>query len=319
MAAEPRTEPFAEHRLRVAAPHILCVREYGDPQGLPAVFLHGGPGSGCRPSLLKVFPGGRFRVVAPDQRGAGDSEPRGCLEHNTTQALIADLEAVRAQLGIERWLVVGGSWGALLAVAYAEAHPRRAAGVVVRSLFLGEREELQRAFIDTPRVFYPEAHARFVAALPAEERGDPLAAYYRRVLSSDPETALPAIFAWHDYERCLSALRADPDAFRPDALDASRPRPRTPTVEAHYFANDCFLRPGQLLAEAHRLKGIPGVVVQARYDLLCPPITAWRLAQAWPDCEIMPVEAAGHSQSEPGVEAAMTAAVQKVARKLGWL
>ncbi len=319
--ASPDAFLRAHHRIAVTPPHQLSVKEYGVESGVPAVFLHGGPGSGCRAAALcRLFDLDRFRIVAPDQRGAGDSTPKACLERNTTQDLIADLETVREYLDIERWLVVGGSWGALLAVAYAEARPERVSGIVVRSLFLGESADLQRAFVTLPRAIYPELYAAFVAQLPEDERAEPLAAYYRRILDDDPATSLPAAYVWHDYERALSALRPavfpDLAASARAALDDNRPRPATPRIEAHYFSHDCFLRRGQLLDDAGRLDGVPGVIVQSRYDLLCPAVSAYALSQRWPRSSVTMVNGAGHGQSETGVEDALTRAVRAIADTL---
>lgn len=307
-AAEPRDC----YQLPVDPPHTLAIKEYGCKTGIPAVFLHGGPGSGCRPSLCRLFDLDRFRVIAPDQRGAGESTPQGALEQNTTWHLVEDLELIRRRAGIERWLVVGGSWGALLAVAYAETHPQAVAGIVLRSLFLGTEEELQQAFIKLPQAFYPDLYRAFVALLPEAERQDPLKSCYRRILASDPQVSLPAARTWHNYERALSALEPSLPAL-PDGLsqwpDLNRPAPATPRMEAHYFSNRCFLEPGRLLKHAPRLAAVRGVIVQSRYDLLCPPANAHRLSRHWPAGKVVVVEAAGHSQSEPGVEKALREAV----------
>lgn len=309
--------PYERHSIPVDAPHMLSVAEYGDPKGAPVVFLHGGPGSGCRAaSLSRLFDLKRFRVVAPDQRGAGESAPKGRLEDNTTQHLIADLETVREQLGIDRWLVAGGSWGALLAVAYAQAHPRHVAGLVVRSFFFGDDAAMRRAFIETPRLFYPELYERFVGFLDEDERAEPLSAYYRRLLSPDAAVHAPAAFMWHDYERALSVLNPGSVALPPDSSPDSptgRPLPNTPRVEAHYFSRNSFLEPGELIDKAERLRGIRGVIVQGRYDLLCPPRAAYELLRHWPDAELVVVDAAGHSQTEPGVEEAMRDATRRLA------
>ncbi|MDD9868501.1 MAG: alpha/beta fold hydrolase [Gammaproteobacteria bacterium] len=296
------------------------MKEYGPEEGSPALFLHGGPGSGCRAALCRLFPPGRFRIIAPDQRGAGESTPKGRLEENTTQHLIADLEMIREELGIRRWLVVGGSWGALLAVAYAEACPAAVAGIVVRSLFLGTDEELQWAFVTGPRTFYPELYESFTGLLPECERRAPLSAWYPRILHDDPAIAVPAGFVWHDYERALSELRPSLPAFPQDLsamADGTRALPSTPRMEAHYFSNGCFLEPGQLLDNARRLADIPGIIVQSRYDLLCPPQTAHALSRRWTACGVVTVEAAGHSQSEAGVEQAVAQAAASVADEAG--
>ena len=267
--------------------------------------------------MCRLFDLKRFRVIAPDQRGAGDSTPKACLENNTTQDLIADLETVREYCGIERWLVVGGSWGALLAVAYAETWPERVSGLVLRSFFPGGNDDLLRAFVTLPKAIYPELYAAFIAYLPEDERAEPLAAYYRRILASDPATSRPAVYVWHDYERALSKLRPEvlPDlaASARAALDKDRPHPATPRMEAHYFSHDCFLRRGQLLDGAGRLGDIPGVIVQSRYDLLCPAVAADALSQRWPRSSVRIVNGAGHSQSEAGVEDALVQAVKSIA------
>ena len=306
-------------RLQVGPIHDLAVAEYGPARGVPALFLHGGPGSGCRTAPTRLFPARRFRIIAPDQRGAGASRPHGCLEQNTTRDLINDLEMIRRELDVERWLVVGGSWGALLAVAYAEAHPEAVSGLVVRSLFLGTEEELEWAFLTAPRAFYPAMYEQFVALLAPGERRQPLASWYARLLHPDPAIAVPASFAWHDYERALSRLRPSLPAFAqvPTAASAARAVPSTPRMEAHYFSNGCFLERGQLLANARRLADIPGVIVQSRYDLLCPPQNAHALARRWPAGRIAGVEAAGHGQSETGVTQALARAVAEVAAEAG--
>ena len=318
--AGPQAQQPRRRRFRAGAVHNLSVKEYGPEEGSPALFLHGGPGSGCRAALCRLFPPGRFRIIAPDQRGAGESTPKGRLEENTTQHLIADLEMIREELGIRRWLVVGGSWGALLAVAYAEACPAAVAGIVVRSLFLGTDEELQWAFVTGPRTFYPELYESFTGLLPERERRAPLSAWYPRILHDDPAVAVPAGFVWHDYERALSELRPSLPAFPQDLsamADGTRALPSTPRMEAHYFSNGCFLEPGQLLDNARRLADIPGIIVQSRYDLLCPPQTAHALSRRWTACGVVTVEAAGHSQSEAGVEQAVAQAVASVADEVG--
>ena len=308
----PITESVVRHSITVDFPHCLSVAEYGVKDGVPVVFLHGGPGSGCKVSLCRLFDLNRFHVIAPDQRGAGESTPKSCLESNTTQHLISDLEKVRAYFGIDRWLVVGGSWGALLAIAYAEAVPGCVTGIVVRSLFLGGQDDLKRAFISLPQAIYPELYDAFITYLPQEERSAPLAAYYRRILDTDPNLSLAASYVWHDYERALSQFCPDlPDLTQSAqaACDDNRPRPVTPRMEAHYFSHDCFLQPQQLLLAANRLKGIPGVIVQSRYDLLCPALSAYALLDTAWNCSITMVDGAGHSQSETNVEEALICAI----------
>lgn len=287
--------------------HRIWVEPWGDPAGAPVLFLHGGPGSGCNPGQRALFDAARHRVVFVDQRGAGRSLPSRSREANTTAHLVADLERVRTRLGIDRWLVVGGSWGATLALAYALAHRERVTGLVLRATFLGTREELDWAFGTGLATFYPALHDGLLALLPPVERGDPLPALWRRILDPHPRVHAPAARAWFHVERALSELRPGVTALPP--LDTDAPLPATPFMEAYYFLHGCFLPPGSLMDGAAALGALPGIVVQARYDLLCPPVTAYRLAARWPGAEVRIVEAAGHSLAHPDVSEAVRAAV----------
>ncbi|MGA7805639.1 prolyl aminopeptidase, partial [Bradyrhizobium sp.] len=292
-----RSDPFApltsEH-LAVGDGHELYVESVGRAGGIAAVYLHGGPGSGCQPDHRRLFDPERFHAVLFDQRGAGRSRPKGERQHNTLPHLIADMEMIRQKFGFERWLVAGGSWGATLALAYAEQHPTRVSGLVLRATFLGTRKEIETAFSDTLPRFYPDLHQDFLSALPAEERANPVDAYWRRILDPDPAVHLAAARAWHDTERILSEHASSRTRLDPTPKSGGAP-PATPYMEAHYFANDCFMRPQQLLDEAAKLAGIPGIIVQGRYDLLCPPATAHALAAKWPHAEVRVIGGAGHS------------------------
>ena len=305
-----RHTPLSTQMLPVGEGHTLYVETVGNADGIPALFLHGGPGSGCQPSHRRLFDPDRFHAVLFDQRGAGRSTPHGERAANSTDRLIADIELIRATLGVERWLVVGGSWGATLALAYAQAYPHRVTAVVLRAAFLGTRSELDRAFSTAMSHFYPRLHADFLDLLTPSERNQPLEAYWRRILDPDPEIHRPAAFAWYQAERILSQIAPPAEALDLSQLPAPGARfPASPFMEAHYFSNDCFLEPGQLLANAPKLAGIPGRIVQSRYDLLCPPATSHALAEAWLGATVQIVGAAGHGQSEPGVEAAIGAAL----------
>ncbi|MGV8840314.1 MAG: prolyl aminopeptidase [Bauldia sp.] len=311
----PETVPFDVRMLDVGDGHRLHVEQVGRPDGIPAVFLHGGPGSGCRPGQRDLFDPARFRAILFDQRGAGRSTAAARLHANTTAHLIGDLERIRETLGIERWLVVGGSWGATLAIAYAEAHPDRVTGLALRAVFLGTRAELDWAFVDGPRRLRPDLFADFLAGLPVEEHADPLRSYFARILDPDPRVHAPAALRWHDTERVLS--EAAPARQRLVEPSGGGPLPATPFFEAHYFRSDSFLAPGQLMAEANRLAGIPGIIVQGRYDLLCPPGTSFALAAAWPDAELRIVEGAGHAMTEPGITPALRSAIDQLAGVAG--
>ncbi|MEA2837102.1 MAG: proline iminopeptidase [Bradyrhizobium sp.] len=315
-----RPDPFAPltaQLLSVGDGHEIYVETVGRADGIPAVYLHGGPGSGCQPDHRRLFDPERFHAVLFDQRGAGRSRSKGRREANTLPHLIADMEMIRKNLGFQRWMIVGGSWGATLGLAYAETHPARVSGIVLRATFLGTRAELESAFLDSLRRFYPGLNDDFLGLLPPQERQQPLDAYWRRILDSDPAVHGPAARAWYGTESILSEHAPGRTRLDLAARDTStRPLPSTPFMEAHYFSNDCFMKPGQLMADAAKLKGIPGVIVQGRYDLLCPPSTALALAMAWLNAEIRIVEGAGHSLYDPGVRDAVMKAVADLASKV---
>jgi proline iminopeptidase len=314
-----RTDPFApltSQLLPVGDGHEIYVETVGRADGIPAIYLHGGPGSGCQPDHRRLFDPERFHAVLFDQRGAGRSRPKGRRDHNTLPHLIADMELIREKFGIERWMIVGGSWGATLALAYAQAHPDRVSGIVLRATFLGTRAELEGAFLAALPRFYPGLSDDFLGVLPEEERTQPLDAYWRRILDADPAIHGPAARAWHDTERILSEHASGRVRLDPASLTSTGTLPATPFMEAHYFQNDCFMKPGELLAEAKKLDGIPGLVVQGRYDLLCPPATSHALCAVWPDSGVRLVEGAGHSLYDPGVRDAVMKAIADLASKI---
>jgi len=318
-ARRSRADPFApltsEH-LAVGDGHEVYVESVGHRSGIPAVYLHGGPGSGCQPDHRRLFDPERFHAVLFDQRGAGRSRPKGGREHNTLAHLIADMEAIREKFGFERWLVVGGSWGATLALAYAQAHPHRVRGIVLRATFLGTVGEIEDGFLNSLPRLYPGLSEDFLGLLTLEERTQPIRSYFRRILDPDPVIHAPAARAWGETERILSELTPRRTRLDPDALKSSRALPATPFMEAHYFSNNSFMEPNQLMANAAKLAGIPGIIVQGRYDLLCPPKISYALAAAWRDAEIRIVEGAGHSLYDPGVRNAVMRAIADVASKI---
>jgi proline iminopeptidase len=319
LVAGNRSDPFApltSQTLPAGDGHEIYVETVGRTDGIPAVYLHGGPGSGCQPDHRRLFDPERFHAVLFDQRGAGRSRPKGRREANTLPHLIADMEMIREQFGINRWMVVGGSWGATLALAYAQAHPDRVNGIVLRATFLGTRTELDGAFLNALPRFYPGLSDDFLGLLPPEERAKPLDAYYRRILDPDAAIHGPFIRAWHDTEQILSQQAPRQKRLDLASLKSSGALPSTPSMEAHYFQNDCFMRPNQLLEETDRLTGIPGIIVQGRYDLLCPPATSHALAARWRESEIRFVEGAGHSLYDPGVRDAVMRAIADLASKV---
>jgi proline iminopeptidase len=314
-----RADPFApltSELLAVGDGHDIHVESVGREGGIPAVYLHGGPGSGCQPDHRRLFDPERFHAVLFDQRGAGRSRPKGRRDANTLAHLITDMEKIREKFSFERWLVVGGSWGATLALAYAQAHPDRVAGMVLRATFLGTRQELDAAFLDTLPRFYPGLSEDFVGLLSADERARPLESYWRRILDPDAAVHAPFARAWHDTERILSEHAPSRTRLDLASLVSSGALPSTPFMEAHYFANDCFMRANQLLDDAGKLKGIPGVIVQGRYDLLCPPAISHALAARWGDAELRIVNGAGHTLYDPGVRDAVMKAIADVASRI---
>ena len=317
-ASHQRSDPFAPlttELLAVGDGHEIYVETVGRVGGIPAVYLHGGPGSGCQPDHRRLFDPERFHTVLFDQRGCGRSTPKGGREHNTLPHLIADMETIRDKFGFDRWMVVGGSWGATLALAYAQAHPGRVSGLVLRATFLGTRAEVETAFTDVLARVYPGLHEDFLALLPSEERARPVEAYWRRILDPDPAVHGPAARAWNDTERILSEHTPSRSRLDPASLQSTRPLPATPFMEAHYFINDSFMRPNQLLDEAGKLAGIPGIIVQGRYDLLCPPATSHALRAVWREADIRIIEGAGHMLYDPGIRDAVMRAIADMASR----
>ena len=301
----PEIEPYESGHLSVDAPHEIYWETCGNPTGVPIVFLHGGPGAGANATHRRFFDPAHWRIVVFDQRGAGRSTPLGELAHNTTAHLIADTERLRAHLGIERWAVFGGSWGSTLALAYAEAHPGACLGLVLRGIFLCRRREIDW-FLYGMRTIFPEAWRRFAEHLPEVERADLLGNYHRRLIDPDPAIHMPAAHAWSVYEGACSTLLPNPEvvaAFDRDTMALGLAR-----IEAHYFMNDIFLPDDSLMAGIERVRHLPAVIVQGRYDVVCPIVTADELARAWSEAEYIVVPDAGHSALEPGIRAALVAA-----------
>ena len=304
----PDVEPFDSGMLPLDAVHTMYWEQSGNPAGVPVVFLHGGPGAGSSPAHRRFFDPAFYRIVIFDQRGAGRSTPHGELTDNTTPHLIADMETLRAKLGIERWLVFGGSWGSTLALAYGEEHPDRCLGFVLRGIFLCRQQEAEW-FLHGIRHVFPEAWHKFVGAIPEGERADLLDAYVRRLNHSDPAVHMPAARVWSSYEGACSTLLPNPDTvayFSGDHVALGLAR-----IEAHYFKHRVFLPENALLENVHRLRHIPAVIVQGRYDMVCPTVTADDLHRAWPEAEYVVVPDAGHSAWEPSIRARLVATVER--------
>ncbi len=309
-ALYPPIEPYETGLLPVSPRHTLYYEVSGNPQGRPVVFLHGGPGGGTSPDHRRYFDPERYRIVLFDQRGAGKSVPYACLEENTTWDLVADIERLRQHLSIERWVVFGGSWGSTLALAYAETHPDRARALVLRGIFLCRKKEIDWFYQEGANAIFPDAWEPYCNLIPPEERHDMVAAYYRRLTSDDEETRLAAARAWSVWEGSASKLLPDPDLikdFDDRALAIAR-------IECHYFINRIFMESEHYLLEhARRIRHIPTVIVQGRYDVVCPMMTAWALHKALPEADLQIIPNAGHSASEPGTTAALVAATDRFA------
>jgi proline iminopeptidase len=300
----PQLQPFNRGRLRVSPLHEIYFEECGNPQGKPAVVLHGGPGGGISPFLRQMHDPQAYRIVLFDQRGCGQSTPHACLEENTTWDLVSDIERLRCHLGIARWQVVGGSWGSTLALAYAETHPERVSELIGRGIFTLRRSEIRWFYQQGADALFPDAWEDFIAPIPPAERHDLVAAYHRRLTGPDAGEQLASARAWSQWEGATLSLLPDEKRIREFGME--RFAVAFARIECHYFANGGFFREdGQLLADAHRLKTIPGVIIQGRYDVVTPPTTAWELHKAWPEAQFIMVADAGHTATEPGIADAL--------------
>lgn len=301
----PPILPTRHGMLKVDELHTIYWEEVGNPDGVPVLFLHGGPGAGLSPQHRRFFDPMHYRVILFDQRGAGKSTPLGEWRNNTTQLLIADIETLRVKFGIAQWLVFGGSWGSTLALAYGQAHPARCLGFVLRGIFLCTRAEIDW-FLHGVEWFYPELYDEFIAPIPAHERADLLRAYTARMLCDDPAVFWPAARAWSRFEGRRVFLLPQEDEPPSDTLDLGVGR-----LESHYMANLGFLEDGQLMREIGRIAHLPALIVQGRYDVICPPVSAYRLHQAWPGSRLRMIANAGHGALEAGISAALVAATEQ--------
>ncbi len=307
----PPIDPYGTGFLRLDDRHSMYWEQSGNPRGVPVIFLHGGPGAGATQAHRRFFDPYHYRIVVFDQRGAGRSTPHGAIEDNTTPNLVADIERLRLHLGIDRWHVFGGSWGSTLALAYAQTHPERVRSLTLRGIFLGRKSELDWFLYGIGNVF-PEAWQAFAGHLPAEERADLLGNYWRRLIDPDPAIHLAAARAWSAYEGACSTLLPSPEtvqAFSEDRMALGLAR-----IEAHYFRNNLFMAESALIDGVPRMRHIPGTIVQGRYDMVCPIVSADLLAKAWPEARYHIVADAGHSAMEPGIRAQLVAAMERAKR-----
>lgn len=309
----PRIKPYVTHRLEVDPPHILHIEESGDPDGIPVLFVHGGPGAGCMPYHRTFFDPEVYRIILFDQRGCGRSAPHAELESNTTQALVADMEKIREKLGIEKWILFGGSWGSTLSLVYAETYPERVMGLILRGVFLCRKQEIDWFYQGGAGRIFPDHWQEFVSVIPEDERDDLVSAYYKRLTGENELARMAAAKAWSRWEGETSTLQPSKSVVGSftepyTAMSLSR-------IECHYFMNDSFLEPNQILNNADKLAGIPGVIVQGRYDVVCPMQSAWELYNAWPDSELDIIPDAGHSATERGIVDALVRATIKFSEK----
>lgn len=310
----PAIDPFDSGHLDVGDGHTLYWEQSGNPAGAPVIYLHGGPGAATTPAYRRFFDPAFWRVVMFDQRGCGRSRPGAETHANTTWHLVEDIERLRQHLGIETWLVFGGSWGSTLALAYGQAHPDRCLGFVLRGVFLFRQSEIDW-FVHGMGRFFPEAERRLLEALPPAERADPLTAYHRRLMDPDPAVHAPAAFAWCAYEEGCSRLMPPPPRGNPDSRNVAGALAMA-RIETHYMVNRGFLAEGQLLENLPALHRHPAVIVQGRYDVICPIRTAEELARAWPGAEMRVVPDAGHAAMEPGIRAGLVAATETMKTRI---
>ncbi len=294
--------------LDVGDGHQIYVEESGNPEGRPVLVLHGGPGGGCSPFMRRFFDPAHYRAILFDQRGCGRSRPQASVHANTTPHLIADIEVIRRTLGLESVLLFGGSWGATLALAYAQAHPKRVTGLILRGVFLGTQGELDWFYGGGAGRFFPDLWAQFRDPIPEAERGDLIAAYHKRLFSADVGRQGRFAQPWLMWENALAGLQSAAISHAP--ADYARAFAR---LENHYFMHRCFLDEGQLLRDRHRIEHLPAVIVQGRYDMVCPPLSAWRLADGWKGCDLRMIPASGHALSEPRISAELVRVMDEIA------
>ena len=310
----PEIVPYNSFQLKVDELHELYVEESGNPQGLPVVFLHGGPGAGCEPHHRRFFDSAIYRIILFDQRGCGRSTPHAELSKNTTWYLVEDMEAIRSHLSVESWLVFGGSWGSTLALAYAERYPQTVLGLILRGIFLARDQDVKWFYQQGASRLFPDYWQDFIQPIAEDQRGDLVKAYYQQLTSDDETTRLTAAQAWSRWEGMTATLSPDQKLINHfgdshNALSIAR-------IECHYFINNSFFSANQLLANADKLRDIPGYIIHGRYDSICPLEQAWSLSEVWSKAQLQIIEAAGHAVVEPGITQALVQATDEFAREL---
>ncbi len=310
----PEIKPFARHDLKVDDLHTLYIEECGIPDGIPILFIHGGPGAGCSGDDRRFFDPEKYRIILFDQRGSGRSRPHAELTHNDSQALVSDIEKIRLLLNVDRWALFGGSWGSTLALLYAQTHPERVLAMVLRGIFLCRDEDLEWFYQSGADRLFPDYWQDFIQVLDASERSNILQAYYKKLTGDNELAKMAAAKAWSLWEGRCATLRPHHDVvarFSEPHLALSLAR-----IEAHYFMNQAFMEPNQLLRDCERLHGIPGTIIHGRYDVICPLDNAWELHRCWPDSELQIIRDAGHSAYEPSIADALVKATDQLAKRL---
>ena len=307
----PDIAPYKQHELAVDDLHTLYLEECGNPDGIPVLFVHGGPGSGASKRDRRFFDPERYRIIVFDQRGAGRSTPHAELRNNTTQLLIQDMETIRALLGVSKWVLFGGSWGAGLSLLYAEEYPENVLGMILRGIFLCRPRDLSWFYQDGASRVFPDFWRDFLEPIPEDERVDLIAAYYQRLTGPNELAKMAAAKAWSTWEGRCATLKANHDLV--DAFSSPHTALSLARIEAHYFINNAFIEPNQIIDNVHRLTDIPGVIVHGRYDMVCPLDNALALYNAWPDADLHIIRDAGHSSQEPGIVDALIKATHTMA------
>ncbi|MDG2500761.1 MAG: prolyl aminopeptidase [Porticoccaceae bacterium] len=312
--AFPAIRPYSTQTIAVTEPHQLYIEESGNPEGIPVLFVHGGPGGGTRQTDRCFFDPDKYRIILFDQRGSGQSKPHASLQDNNTEALIADIEVIRTTLGIERWVIFGGSWGSTLGLVYAQTYPGLVLGLILRGIFLCRDEDIQWFYQYGASQVFPDYWQQYMQVIPEAERGDMLRAYYARLTGDNEIERMAAAKAWSVWEGRCATLHANDalvDHFANPHMAMAMAR-----IEAHFFVNKAFLEPNQIINNAHRLKDIPGTIVHGRYDMVCPVNQAFELSYAWPEAKLKIIADAGHSSSEPGTTDALLCATEQLAHQI---
>jgi proline iminopeptidase len=299
----PDIEPYLIHHIEVDEPHVLYVEECGTPTGIPVVFIHGGPGAGIERYHRRLFDPEKYRIILFDQRGCGKSTPHAELQGNDTRALVKDMESIRRTLHIDKWLLFGGSWGSTLALVYGETHPQNVLGLIVRGIFLCRPQEVNWFYQEGCSHFYPDYWQDFIAPVAPANRGNMVQSYYEILTGNDEAKKIEAAKAWSVWEGRTATLLGRQEVV--EHFGSAQVAIALARIECHYFINNAFLEENEILNNAHKLKEIPGTIIQGRYDTICPPVSAWELHQAWPQSELRIIGDAGHAASEPGIMSAL--------------